>query len=111
MAALMDALRSEAPRSVADHRVIAITDFERSTRVSEDGITPIDFPKSDVLVFDLEGGHRIIARPSGTEPKMKLYFDVREPMSESSLEATKARAAQRIKIFADAFSSSLPLHD
>ena len=49
-----------------------------------------DLPASNVIVYELEGGSRIILRPSGTEPKIKYYFeavasiDPDEPFSEAS---------------------------
>ncbi len=54
-------------------------------------------PPGDVLAFDLEGGARFVARPSGTEPKLKLYFDAAAPVAagESVAEA-RARAAARV---------------
>jgi phosphomannomutase len=73
--------------------VIAVRDCERGVRVSGGREEPLDLPRSDVLVFELDGGHRVIARPSGTEPKMKIYFDVREPMAaDEPLEAVRKRA-------------------
>ena len=54
---------------------------------------PLSLPKSNVLAFELEGGSRIIARPSGTEPKIKFYFDVREPVENGEpLAQVEARA-------------------
>ncbi len=50
-----------------------------------------------MLIFELEGGHRIIARPSGTEPKAKLYYDVKEAIREGeSVPAAEARAQANI---------------
>jgi len=50
-------------------------------------------PPTDVLVFELEADNRVIARPSGTEPKIKFYFDVREPVARlEELPAARARA-------------------
>jgi phosphomannomutase len=43
----------------------------------------MDLPPSNVLVYFLEGNRRIIVRPSGTEPKLKCYYEVREPVAES----------------------------
>ena len=64
----------------------------------------LPLPKSDVLAFLLASGTRIIARPSGTEPKAKFYFDVREPIAEGEdLAAANARAAATMKKLSDAF--------
>jgi phosphomannomutase len=58
-----------------------------------------------MMAFDLEGGSRIIARPSGTEPKIKFYFDVREPIAEGEdVRAAEARAEARMEELKKAFS-------
>ena len=52
-------------------------------------------PASNVLTFDLVGGDRIVARPSGTEPKIKFYFDVRtvpEPGEDLAQARTRGEA-------------------
>jgi phosphomannomutase len=101
MAAKMDALRAAPPASIAGHAVVATSDCERGVRVAGARSEPLALPKSDVLVFELEGGHRVIARPSGTEPKMKIYFDVREPMAaDEPLDAVRARALARCEALA-----------
>ena len=83
-----------------------MSDYEAGTRVdSRTGRSePLTLPKSNVLSFDLESGSRVIARPSGTEPKAKFYFDVREEVrpGEPMADAT-ARATGRMKRLADAF--------
>ncbi len=107
MAALMDGLRAGPPAAIGGAAVVGITDFDGGTRSAGGAVTPIDFPRSDVLVFDLEGGHRVIARPSGTEPKMKIYFDVRAEW-DGTLAATKARAQAHIERLAGDFLASLP---
>jgi phosphoglucomutase len=57
-------------------------------------------PKSNVLEFDLEGGSKLIVRPSGTEPKCKAYLSVRgETASEAdSLMERLDNAAHRILV-------------
>ncbi len=82
MASLMAGLRAAPPTRLARFEVEALTDCARGTKADRSGrTTPIELPKSDVLVFELDGGHRVIARPSGTEPKLKIYYDVREPLA------------------------------
>jgi phosphomannomutase len=59
-----------------------------------------------VLAYELEGGSRIIARPSGTEPKIKFYFDLREPIGagEAVADAEK-RARAQMDVLSKAFSA------
>ena len=65
MAGLMAGLRAEAPAEIAGAKVEAVDDY--ATCVN-------GLPKADVIEFDLEGGNKAIVRPSGTEPKIKLYI-------------------------------------
>ncbi len=64
-------------------------------------------PTTDLVVFMLTGGHRIMLRPSGTEPKIKYYFDVREEMIVSEpATAARARAEAKLAEIVDAFLDS-----
>jgi phosphomannomutase len=99
MKAKMDALRKSPPRELGGEPVVAVRDYLASNRRSlgDGAMTPIDLPKSDVLAFELEGGTRVTVRPSGTEPKIKYYFDVVEPLtSDEPLSAGKTRAEARL---------------
>jgi phosphomannomutase len=99
MKAKMAALRKHPPHDLGGEAVVAVRDYLLSNRRSlgDGAMTPIDLPKSDVLAFELEGGTRVTVRPSGTEPKIKYYFDVVEPLSASeSLSAGRARAEARL---------------
>jgi phosphomannomutase len=105
IAAIMERLRSAPPSSVARFSVTAFTDVKRGIRKSAEGESKIALPPSDVLFFDLEGGHRIIARPSGTEPKIKFYFDVRGQMKDGeSLADAEARLNVELEALKSAFS-------
>lgn len=64
-AGIMAGLRAEAPAEIAVAKVEAVVDY--ATCVN-------GLPKADVIEFDLEGGNKAIVRPSGTEPKIKLYI-------------------------------------
>ena len=103
--AIMARLRKSPPWKVADQDVVSVRDYLGQVILAKDGSTrPLSLPKSDVLAFELASGSRIIARPSGTEPKAKFYFDVREPMAEGEpLAAVSARAEATMKSLADAF--------
>jgi phosphomannomutase len=102
---LMDRLRKAPPKRVGDHDVEATSDYLEQLRVDARGTrTRLSLPKSNVLAFELKGGSRIIARPSGTEPKVKFYFDVREAVVEGeSLAIAEARAGGVMKKLSDAF--------
>lgn len=62
---LMSALRHNPPAEVGGFKVATFLDHTKTDR------------QSDILVFVLENGSRLIARPSGTEPKIKFYLDAR----------------------------------
>lgn len=105
--AMMAALRASPPSRIAEDDVAAVSDYESGERVESatGACTALTLPKSNVLTFDLASGSRVIARPSGTEPKAKFYFDVREGVREGEPVAeAAARAAGAMKRLAEAFS-------
>ncbi len=72
---LMTKFREESPKEFAGYRVVALEDFEKSTKTNADGtVEEIKIPKSNVLKYLLEDGTWIAVRPSGTEPKIKFYI-------------------------------------
>ncbi len=86
MAELMDTLRNNAPKSIAGYELQGVADY--LLRVDKDLVTgdesAIHLPKSNVLSYRLDNNNAIIVRPSGTEPKIKLYI--------TSVGTTKANA-------------------
>lgn len=105
--AMMSRLRASLPDRIGPLAVVATSDLLARTRTSRGGaVESLSLPASNVLTFELEGGSRIIARPSGTEPKIKFYFDVREPMAEGEpVGAARARAEARMNELSSAFSA------
>jgi len=85
---IMRRLRANPPSSIAGIGVLGMDDLEKPT----DGLPP-----TDGLRFSLEGGARIIVRPSGTEPKIKCYFEVIEYPNGTDLETARASAARRME--------------
>jgi phosphomannomutase len=84
---VMASLRTSAPTELGGVAVESVTDFI-------DGVE--GFPPSDILRFDLEGGARVIVRPSGTEPKVKVYIDtVAATSAEAAALADRLAAAVR----------------
>lgn len=65
MAAIMAGLRASVPTELGGRAVVGVVDYAQGI----DGL-----PSADVVQFDLEGGNKLIVRPSGTEPKIKLYI-------------------------------------
>ena len=76
MAALMDGLRENAPTEIAGLPVLSVSDYKKQETM--DTVTgqkmPIDLPVSNVLRYALPDGSAVIVRPSGTEPKIKIYI-------------------------------------
>ena len=84
IAEMMSEFRQNPPLSFDGSKVIKIEDYQSSfstNRITGEQ-TPIDIPKSNVLIFYTEDGTKIAARPSGTEPKIKFYFSVKMRMNE-----------------------------
>ncbi|WP_300489191.1 phospho-sugar mutase [Flavobacterium sp.] len=75
---MMSDLRNNPLEEINGERVIFVEDYQNSTTrnmfTGETGT--LDIPKSNVLIYYLEDGSKICARPSGTEPKIKFYFSV-----------------------------------
>ena len=88
---IMNTLRNDHLAEIAGLKVVRIDDYKLS--ISKDILTgassDITLPKSDVLAFFLEGGAKVIVRPSGTEPKIKTYYTAKAPTYE---EATTLEA-------------------
>lgn len=72
---IMTENRTNAPQEIAGFKVIKTEDFLAQTSTTAEGVTPIDLPKANVLKFYFEEGW-IALRPSGTEPKIKLYVSM-----------------------------------
>lgn len=76
MTDIMSSLRENAPTSFADNIVVKVADYKES--VIKDTVTGestvINLPKSNVLSYSLQDNSKVIVRPSGTEPKIKVYI-------------------------------------
>ena len=74
MNALMASLREEPLSQISGLSVEAVADYQLSVRTQDGKEEPIDLPKSNVIRFFLLGGNEVVIRPSGTEPKLKIYL-------------------------------------
>lgn len=81
IADIMERFRSNPPVKLGGEAVVRIDDIKsgESMDVASGQRSRIDLPTSNVLQFFTEGGSKISARPSGTEPKIKFYFSVKAP--------------------------------
>lgn len=94
MAALMETLRTELPIAIAGRPVTGHTDYEAGKRYEDgEGETPTGLPVSNVMEFRLGKEGSLVARPSGTEPKLKFYYSLRaadRPTAEKAYGEIKA---------------------
>ncbi len=81
---MMDNYRSNPPKSFNDSKLVMIKDYltGKTIDLKSDTESKIDLPKSNVLQFFLNDGSKISVRPSGTEPKIKFYFSVKEDFKD-----------------------------
>ena len=94
---VMARLRAAAPPELGGAQVVAITDLTGGTW---------DLPSADVLSYQLAGARAVI-RPSGTEPKIKAYFEVVEPVFFGRLEEARQAAAARLSPLREAVQALL----
>ncbi len=75
---MMIDMRENPLKEINGQRVIMLEDYQSSTakNLLTDEVTKLDVPKSNVLIYYIEDGSKICARPSGTEPKIKFYISV-----------------------------------
>jgi phosphomannomutase len=83
---VMSRLRAAAPRELAGQPITAASDLTGGTA---------DLPSADVLRYRLPGA-RVVIRPSGTEPKIKAYLEVVEPVSNGRLNEARRSARARM---------------
>lgn len=92
---IMEELRSNSPKEICGKRVVKINDYGKS--VSHDTVngskSALTLPKSNVIGFYLEDGSSLIVRPSGTEPKIKLYIEAVGISAEDGEAKREAMAA------------------
>ena len=98
MKEIMSGLRAKPPKEIGGLAVAAIRDYLKGTRESNGKTEPTGLPESDVLYFELEGGNWVCVRPSGTEPKIKLYVNANDRNRETAekLNATLCEASRQL---------------
>ncbi|MFY7739632.1 MAG: phospho-sugar mutase [Flavobacterium sp.] len=97
---MMIDLRENPMIEINGQRVVCIEDYENSTsrNMFTEEIESISIPKSNVLIYYLEDGSKICARPSGTEPKIKFYFSVNTHLdSKENAKEVEKQLDEKIK--------------
>ena len=87
MSAIMESLRKNPLTEIAGVKVVQVTDYEEPEKTG--------LPKANILIYALEDGSGVVVRPSGTEPKIKIYF------------TTKGQDLAEAKAKKDALSASM----
>ena len=75
---IIDGFKNNPPKKIGGSEVISIYNYEKSQRLDlkTNRVTKINFPKSNVIEFNTANGTKVVLRPSGTEPKIKMYISV-----------------------------------
>ena len=86
MAGIMQKLRQDPPTEIAGYKVVSVADYEKP---EETGL-----PAANVLIYKLENNETVIVRPSGTEPKIKIYYTtLGKDLEEAQAEKDKLAKA------------------
>ena len=93
MNAAVDALKTVKAEKFGDLAVEAVRDYSKDVRIAADGTrTALGIPVCNCVYYELAGGSYICVRPSGTEPKLKIYYSIRatdEAAAEQKMSAAK----------------------
>jgi len=75
---IMDYFRTNQPKRIIGNEVVKVEDYLKSIKYENNQEIKIDLPKSNVLKFTMSDGSWFVLRPSGTEPKLKIYIAVKD---------------------------------
>ena len=92
---IMDTLRNNTPEKVGDYTVLSARDYKLDTvkDMATGQVKPTGLPASNVLYYDMNDNAWVCVRPSGTEPKIKLYYGVKGASMEDAEEKSAALGA------------------
>lgn len=104
-----DQLRAAPPAEIGGKAVVVIEDLKTLEReIIGKAKEKIDLPASDVLIYHLEDRSRVIVRPSGTEPKLKCYYEVITKFTDNmSYDQAQSQAKERMATLIQAHQASL----
>ena len=84
---MLEELRNKTPKKLSEFKVNYIRDYLKDTIINMDNnqIQPTGLPKSNVIYYDLSDNSWACVRPSGTEPKVKIYVGVKGTSEDDAL--------------------------
>ena len=99
MKEIMAGLRANTPKTIGGLEVLAVTDYEVSKKTTSDGVvSEVTLPKSDVITYNLADDASVIIRPSGTEPKIKVYYTTKGATNADAMAVYEKISAEFTKI-------------
>ena len=85
---VVDSLKTKKIEKLDIYDVIAVRDYSSSKRIAADGtVSELKIEKSNCIYYELENGSFVCIRPSGTEPKLKIYYSIRAKGREQAIKA------------------------
>jgi phosphomannomutase len=104
ISSIMEGFRQAPLARVGEFAVLTLKDYKKREASSGGKAVPLTLPSSNVIAYELEGGGRVTLRPSGTEPKIKYYFELKETLDPGEQVAqARVRAEGRLQALIDAF--------
>ena len=99
MKGIMAELRANAPKTIGGMNVLSVTDYASSKKTAADGsVSEVTLPKSDVITYNLTDDASVIIRPSGTEPKIKVYYTTKGATRDDAVAVYEKLSADFTKI-------------
>ncbi len=97
---IMENLRGSHPTTIGDYQVLSVRDYklDKVTNLATGEVTKTGLPVSNVMYYDLSDNAWLCVRPSGTEPKIKLYYGVKGTSLEDAAEKSAALGEVAMKM-------------
>lgn len=90
MAQMMDNMRNNPPAEIGGIKVVGVSDYltSKATDMISGDVSDITLPSSNVLSYSMEDANKVVIRPSGTEPKIKIYITAHSDTRENAEKLT-----------------------
>lgn len=100
MLGMMDSLRKNAPKALGGRKVVTVEDYKTSiaTKLDTGEQSRLELPSSNVIILITDNKDKIVIRPSGTEPKIKIYTMVQGSSAADAAEITEKYKNDIVKV-------------